>query len=48
MKNKPIKFIIPQIHNLNDSWFIQWRGNEHYIEKNVYKRTIKKVFTGIS
>ena len=42
MKNKPIKFIIPQIHNLNDCWFIQWWGNEYYIQKN------KKIFNKYS
>lgn len=44
MKNKPIKFIIPQIHNLNDCWFIQWWGNEYYIQKNKLKIAIKKIF----
>lgn len=37
MIRKPIKFIIPRIHRLNDCWFIQWIGNEYYIKKvNVF------------
>lgn len=48
MKNKPIKFIIPQIHNLNDCWFIQWRGNEYYIQKNKLKIVANKIFNKYS
>lgn len=48
MKNKPIKFIIPQIHNLNDCWFIQWWGNEYYIQKNKLKKKKKKIFNKYS
>lgn len=48
MKNKPIRFIIPQIHNLNDCWFIQWWGNEYYIQKNKLKIVAKKIFNKYS
>ena len=32
MNRKPVKYIIPQIHKLNDCWFIQWIGKEYYIK----------------
>ena len=35
---KPIRNIIPRIHNLKDFWFIQWIGNEYYIKKSILNR----------
>ena len=37
MSKKPIKYIIPHLHKLNDCWFIQWMGYEYYIKReNIY------------
>lgn len=33
MSKKPIKFIIPRIHLLNDYYYIQWIGYEYYIKR---------------
>lgn len=33
MSKKPIKFIIPRIHILNDYYYIQWIGYEYYIKR---------------
>ncbi len=44
MNKKPLKFIVPRIYKLNDYWFIQWIGNEYYINKNKIMENIHKVF----
>lgn len=33
MNKRPIKFIIPRIHILNDYYIIQWIGYEYYIKR---------------
>lgn len=33
MNKRPIKFIIPRIHILNNYYFIQWIGYEYYIKR---------------
>lgn len=38
MNKKPLKYIIPRIHKLNDCYFIQWMSREYYINKCIYKR----------
>ena len=40
MNKKPNNNIVPQIHNLQDCWFIQWIGNEYYIKKSLMKRFV--------
>lgn len=44
MNKKSIKYIIPRIHELDDYWFIQWVGNEYYINKKVIKEKTFKFF----
>lgn len=45
MNKKPVKFIIPRIHKLNDCYFMQWNGNEYYLRKNMVRERIGKIFT---
>lgn len=44
MNKKSIKYIIPRIHELDNCWFIQWVGNEYYINKKVIKEKTSKFF----
>lgn len=48
MNKKPLNFFIPRIHKLNDCWFIQWIGNEYYVNKNKLRENVHKVFTKYS
>ena len=44
MNKKPIRYIIPRIHELDTCWFIQWLGNEYRISKNIIEEKISKFF----
>ena len=46
MNKKHIDCIIPRIHSLEDCWFIQWIGNEYYINKNMIRKIFKRLFNG--
>ena len=42
MNRKPVKYIIPRIHKLNDCWFIQWMGKEYYVTNTKLRERVRR------